>query len=364
MTRSRPTNRALAAMAVAPLVLLLAGCGGDSAEIATGEDLVLGDEIVATADMLEDCEKEGGELTYYSSAPAETFAGLAEDFKDDTGITVTLVRASSNELYSKLISEHAGGKVGADSIGVNDPTLRQDLYDKGIVADFEVANEAALKEMNADELQFSFAKPAETASQVIAWNTEIVDEADAPKSYEDLLDPKWKNKFGMTAVQTGLSSITVAKSIYDGLGDRAAEFGEHQPKIYPSVVPLSQALIRGEVPVAITDLSIVRGYEAEGNPVAWAPPAEGTPTWTEAKMVAADAKHAVCAAIWVGWATSIEGAKATWKNTKFLSSRLLAPELRPEDAPDLGKMYSVDTAWLLENRDAFIAEWSELVPQS
>ncbi|MCD4525140.1 ABC transporter substrate-binding protein [Nocardioides sp. cx-173] len=364
MTRSRPTHRALASMAVAPLVLLLAGCGGDSAEIATGEDLVLGDETVATAEMLEECEEEGGELVYYSAAPPETFAGVAEAFKKDTGITITLVRASSNELYSKLVSEHAGGKVGADSIAVNDPTLRQDLYDKGIVTDFEIAHDASLKAENPDEPQFAFAKPGETASQVIAWNTEIVDDDEAPKSYEDLLAPEWKGKFGMTAVQTGLSSITVAKSIYDGLGDRAAEFGEQEPKIYPSVVPLSQALIRGEVPVAITDLSIIREYQEEGNPVAWAPPAEGAPTWSQAQLITTDAKHQSCATIWAGWATSIEGAKQVWKHTKFLSLRLSTPELMPEDAPELGKTYSVDTAWLLENRDAFIAEWSDLVPQS
>ena len=358
--------RALAALLATPVVLSLAACGGASSAIDSDRDLVLQGETIATKDTLAKCESQGGELTYYSSAPAETFGGVAEAFKKDTGVTVDQVRATSNELYSKLISEASGGKVGADSVAVNDPTLRQDLYEKKIVADYTIPEEDGLKQLVGDNPQFSFAKPADSASNVIAWNTEVVDDADAPRSYADLLDPKWKGKFGMTPVQTGLSSITVAKSIYDGLGAaRAAQFGKQHPKIYPSVVPLSQALVRGEIPVAITDLSIIRGYEKEGNPVAWAAPAEGTPTWSNAQMITADAKHRACALVWAGWVTSLQGAQATFKNTLFLSTRLQAdPEHIPADAPDLGKVYSVDTDWLLANRDRFIKEWSAIVPQS
>ena len=269
-------------------------------------------------------------------------------------------RPRAEDIDQATQGERLRFRVNGDVVALNDPSLRKSLKDKGIVEDFTVPNEKQVDD--GKTLDIAYAKPSDVASQVIVWNTSMVKDADAPKSYADLLDPQWKGKFGMTAIQTGLSSITVAKSIWDGLGpEKMKQFGAAQPKIYTSVVPLTQAVVRGEIPVAITDLSITQGYIDDGSPLAWAAPTEGTPTWSSAQMIPKSSEHQACAKIFVAWSASMRGADAVWKDTKFLSYRTI--DDRPSDAPDIGTPYFVDTKWLLKNRDAFVKQWSSVVAQ-
>jgi iron(III) transport system substrate-binding protein len=352
---------ALGATATTLTLATAAACGSGASGISdTSKPIAFDGETIATPALLKECKDEGASVMFYSSAPADTYAKVIEDIKADTGITVTQLRATSSEVYSKIVAEAGGGKVDADVVALNDPSLRKSLKDKGIVEDFTIPNEKQVDD--GKTLDIAYAKPSDVASQVIVWNTSMVKDADAPKSYADLLDPQWKGKFGMTAIQTGLSSITVAKSIWDGLGpEKMKQFGAAQPKIYTSVVPLTQAVVRGEIPVAITDLSITQGYIDDGSPLAWAAPTEGTPTWSSAQMIPKSSEHQACAKIFVAWSASMRGADAVWKDTKFLSYRTI--DDRPSDAPDIGTPYFVDTKWLLKNRDAFVKQWSSVVAQ-
>jgi iron(III) transport system substrate-binding protein len=357
----------LTVLSAGVMAAALAACGGGSEEpstgaaAASGEDLVIDGETVAPAELVAECEEQGNEIHIYSAAPAEQYQLVLDEFKEDTGITLTQTRAGSSEIYSKVEAEAAGGRLTADLIGLNDPTLREALREKGIIQEFDTPLSDKVADVNADPTGYS--QPSNMAQQVIVWNSAIVDEDEAPKSYEDLLDPKWKGKVGMTAVNTGLSSITVAKTIWDTMGeDYVRDLAEHDVRIYESVVPLTQSVLRGEIPVAITDLSITETYIEEGNPLAWVAPEEGTPSWQTFVMVAADTDKLACAKIYLSWSVTDKAANAYYEHTGFLP--VMLKDNPPAEYPEIGNQYEVDFDWLMENRDSFVAEYQEITGQS
>ncbi|MDO5499519.1 MAG: extracellular solute-binding protein [Propionibacteriaceae bacterium] len=348
-------------LAAAAGLLAMSACGGGTGAgdaPPVDQDLVLGDETVATAAMRQQCEQEGSQLHIYTPAPPEQYQLFTDRFREETGISVTATRLTTSEVYTRAEAEAAGGRLEADILSIGDPTLRDGLVDKGIIEPFETPLSDTLETASADRSEYS--APTRVSSQVIVWNTERVADADAPKSYADLLDPKWKGQFGMTAIQTGLSSITVARSIEEGLGaDRVEAFAQQQPKIYVSVVPLTQAVIRGEVPVAITDLGLAEEYIADGNPIKWSGIAEGTPTFAFSESISATSQRKGCALVYIGYLSSLEGQQRYFEITNSLGTRML--DDLPESRQAIGEIYEVDPAWLKDNRQSFVDSWDAMI---
>lgn len=368
MTRNisiRGRAKRASALAVVTFVamggLVACGSGGGGGKTADDGSLVLGGDTIAKPDTIAACKQEGSTLTYYSSAIAETFQPVMDQFKADTGISMAFTRLTTGEVAAKIEAEKAANNISADVISVGDPDLIKHLKDIGAVQDYTLINEDRYKEAAKTNPNVAFAKPTTVTYLSIAYNTALVKEP--PKTWDDLLDAKWKGKMGMTAVATGLSSIVVAKAIYDELGDTGSKaLGDNGMKIYASVVPLSQAVAKGEVLVGITDVSLIEQYKSQGNPVDWVDIPTGTPSWTNSISLTTNAKHEACGRIWIEWMTSKYGAEVNFKYANFLGFSQLDDV--PKTAVQVKKRYDIDINWLFANRNDFIKKWGTLVKQS
>ncbi len=138
----------------------------------------------------------------------------------------------------------------------------------------------------------------------VIYNTNLVKPADAPKSYEDLLDPKWKGRIAMPRSATPFIFLTKIMS-----EDKAADFAkrmvhDQQVRILPTFPDVGTRVASGEFALGLAQSAAL--LQKEGAPVAQAPvqPLLVTP-WGLYLMK--DARHPAMAKLYGYWLASEEG---------------------------------------------------------
>ena len=146
----------------------------------------------ATAQSVEAARKEGV-VNVYSSNPAPTMQALVADFEKRYGVKVNLWRASSAKVLQRLVAEKKAGRWDFDAVSVSGPELEA-LHREGILQ--EIRSSALDGMLEGTVPPHRSWAPQFISVFVQAYNTNLVRQADLPKRWEDLLDPKWKGRLG------------------------------------------------------------------------------------------------------------------------------------------------------------------------
>lgn len=143
----------------------------------------------------------------------------------------------------------------------------------------------------------------------IAYNTKAVNAKDAPKSWEDLADPKWKDKkiivearlvpFAMLGTEWGKPKATeLVKKVL-----------AQRPIIVQGGTTVANALAGGQVSLAVgTYAFTIEGLKKRGAPVEWVA-VSPLPVLTSAEGVLKTAPHPNAARFFAGWMSTPEGQK-------------------------------------------------------
>jgi iron(III) transport system substrate-binding protein len=142
----------------------------------------------------------------------------------------------------------------------------------------------------------------------LGYNTNLVSETDAPKTYDDLLDPKWKGKMALPGTTTMANWLGAVLREKDEAYVR--KLGQQQIRIYEvSARAVANLVISGEVPLspAIYNSHVANSQE-QGAPIAWRALGGVYPT-TDGAVIAAHAPHPFAAMLFVDFVLSTEGQK-------------------------------------------------------
>jgi len=143
-----------------------------------------------------------GSAVFYANITA--VQPIIEAFGADTGIQGQYTRISSSKFVSTVATESQAGKLLADVLQAPLPVLEL-LRDKGVLAPYKSpAAEGYPDWSRPDDAIQLFG--IEYVSYL--FNTKQVAAADAPKRYEDLADPKWKNQIVMANPSNHASTIS------------------------------------------------------------------------------------------------------------------------------------------------------------
>lgn len=149
--------------------------------------VTLGAPFVHTASAAEG-------FTWYSGSSARSVAAWAEMFQKKTGIPTKHFRSGGVKLAQKFEAEVKAGQVRCSALDSSLPGVMMDWVDRGLIQKYE-SPEA--KNYPSDVRAPGYWAPIKSLVLAIAYNADIIKPEDAPRTWEDVLDPKWKGKMVM-----------------------------------------------------------------------------------------------------------------------------------------------------------------------
>lgn len=332
----------------------LTGCGVVAGLAFVGAAQAAGtaswDEVVAAA------RREGSVVFYNNLQPNGIEPLLAEFRKAYPEIVPEQIRLGSNPLMERFETEFAARRHLADVL-ITFPDERIDRgMEVGWMEEWTPPELAAFPEdINTDNKVFTL----QHAREAIIWNKARVRDEEAPREWEDLLDPKWKGRVGMNPPWRSVSIQQIVAFWEDlGIENAAQRLRANDVRFFEGSGGIIQAVLRGDVHVAeLSDLPLNPMLE-DGAPIGWAYPESGTTLSANRIFVAANAPHPNAAKVFVNWLMTEEGQLALQRYGGLSVTRTGLPGLSHLPATsDLSNV--VDGAAILtpERQAAIVNEW-------
>lgn len=184
----------LHALKLVIFVFLATASHTSSARAAGADDVLAGINKLPAKERqrrLEEGAKKEGNLVVYSNQGVETIQEYANGFrKKYPFIKLESARLQGAKGLDRILLEHRVGKLSADVVGVDFDNI-EELMKAGVQARYDSPEKKNFPSQFWDKDGRWYV--ADYTLIVIAYNTDLVKAGEAPKSYQDLLSPKWKN---------------------------------------------------------------------------------------------------------------------------------------------------------------------------
>src|SRR5215468_2224778 len=260
-------------------------------------------EPSAITPALVEAAKKEGKLVFYSSMDLPVGEKLGKAFEAAyPGISVQIERSGSERLFQRIDQEFASSIRAADVINTSDASHTIPWKKNGWLAAFvpeDIAKHFPEQYRDPDGM---FALTRIYLSS-IAYNTALVKAEDAPKSFADLLDPKWAGK--MVKGHPAYSG-TIMTATFQMVREFGWEYFEKLSKQRVMQVQSStdppKKLALGERAIMAdgNEYNVVLLKEA-GQPVEPIYPTEGAPTISGPTAIFASAPHPNAARLFQAW---------------------------------------------------------------
>ena len=144
--------------------------------------------------VLIEAAKKEGQVNYYTSTDLPVAEKLAKAFEAKyPGITVRVERTGAERVFQRIGQEYASKIHAVDVVNSSDAAHFIVWKRDGILAPYVPEDVAKFYPVEHKDVDGQFASWRIWLS-IIAYNTNLVKAEEAPKSFADLLDPKWKGK--------------------------------------------------------------------------------------------------------------------------------------------------------------------------
>ena len=304
--------------------------------------------------LIEGAKKEAAFTLYGSHTWYRTMANQFE--KKYPFIKVTEYRTDGRTLIKRALEEIRAGQYIADVIATTGEQM--DLMKSEVVfLEHHVPEARNYPEdvKNKGKNGFYYIGHYETYAS-LGFNTSIIAPADAPKTMQDLLNPKWKGKMSIVSTTTGTRWIG---STLESLGrEYLDKIAEQDLKVQNmSGAALAGLVVSGEVPLSPTifDANITQAKQ-KGAPVDWRP-LEPVVTTVAYSGLTLKAPHPHAALLFLDWLHSKEGQQLIMKGG------LWSPRDDIGSVTQKFKKSYIDEKYGVEEAEKKYAEWDKLMQQ-
>ncbi|HEX9465686.1 MAG TPA: extracellular solute-binding protein [Alphaproteobacteria bacterium] len=257
------------------LLRLSAGLGG----YALMPRVVSAAEVSTVTPQLIDAARKEGKLAFYTAVDLQVAEKIAKSFEARyPGISVRVERSGSERVFQRIGQEYTTRIYAADVINTTDAAhfviWKRDGWLTPYVPE-DVAQNYASEHRDPDGMYASW----RISLSPIAYNTNLVKPADAPKSFGDLLDPKWTGKIVKAHPSYSGTVVTATFQIVRNLGwDYLEKLGKQKVLQVQSSTEPPKKLALGERAVMAdgNEYNVLLLKEA-GQPLEVVYPTEGTP---------------------------------------------------------------------------------------
>ena len=258
--------------------------------------------VSITPDLVEAARKEG-KVILYSAMDLPVGEKLGKAFEAQyPGIAVQIERSGSERLFQRVDQEFASNIRAVDVINTSDASHIISWKGNGWLAPFvteDIAQHFLPEYRDPDGMSAT----SRIWLSSIAYNTKLVKPEDAPKSFADLLDPKWAGKMVKGHPAYSGTIMTATFQLVRELGwDYMEKLSKQRVMQVQSSTDPPKKLSLGERAVMAdgNEYGIVLLKEA-GQPVEPVYPTEGTPTVSGPTAIFATAPHPNAARLFQAW---------------------------------------------------------------
>ena len=217
--------------------------------------------------VLEAASKEGT-LTLYTAFRPQDLPLILGPFEAKYGIKVKAWRSGSNNVTQRVVREAAGKKPEVDVIMMPASEMEAVYREKLL----QPVTSPLIKDLipSAASSHKHWATVFMNVT-VHSYNTQLIKKEDLPKTYNDLLDPKWKGKLGVESkAEEWFSKVVTVMGEEKGTKYFRELVTKNGMSARLGASLLHNLVIAGEVPLALTVyIDLPEKDKRAGKPVDW-----------------------------------------------------------------------------------------------
>ena len=252
--------------------------------------------------------KNEGAVAYYTTTTLSQSKKVADKFQAKYPFIkkVDLFRSGGDELLNRIQTEARGSLYAWDVASSRGDTVLT-LMDSKLITPYRSPESKFIsRDMVDDEGYWTayYVNPF-----VLGYNTNLVKKEEVPKSYEELLDPKWKGR----KISIDDSAYGLLAGLIHAWGKEKAvayfkKLAEQEPIVTIGNTNRVQLAMAGEYPLIIAYAPTIQRETSKGHPMDWVP-LEPVPVQVNPLMLAAKAPHPNAAKLFIDFLLSKEGQK-------------------------------------------------------
>lgn len=265
-------------------------------------------------------------------------------------LEVQWFQAGTEKVMAKIAGEIEAKKIQADLIMVADPSYYLTLKDQNLLLKYDSPNRSGVK-INKDN--DGYWTGVRISNMIIAYNTAKVAAADAPKSFKDLLDPRWQGKIAMPSPLLSGTAYVAAGELADKYGWKYFEdLKANGLKVEEGNSAIQNKLVRGEyLAVMILEENILK-MAAKGEPVKVVYPDDGTIVIPSPIAIFNTSQNQEAAKAVLDWFLSREGQEVIVKGWMHsVRDDVAAPQGAPALATFIGNAIRPNWAKLAQENE-------------
>lgn len=249
-------------------------------------------DLASAQDARVEAAKKEGKIVWYTSLALTSSEKVAKLFEASyPGIKVEVHRTGSQRILQRVMQELQANIKNADVVHTSDAGHFVLLKEKKLLMKYTPAGVEKFPPGFKDKDGYYFGLRATV--NVIAYNSKIIPAGEAPRTWKDLLDPKWKGK--MVTAHPGYSGIiaTHVLALANLYGwDYFRQLAQNRLMLVQSAVDPSGVVTSGERPIAVNggDYTFYQ-IKKQGNPVEIVYPKEGVPLVISPTAITSFAPH-------------------------------------------------------------------------
>ena len=293
--------------------------------------------FAASEDSVAAAKKEGEVVLYLSTNLADA-NGMIQLFKQKYPfINVNFFRADNEKLLSRILTESTTGRFNGDVVMISSFEVRV-LLQKKLLQKYVSPHSQFYPEGFTDK--DGFWTSVYSIPRVIAYNTKLVRPDVAPKTFDDLLNPRWRGGIAISdsAVlwYTGFLKFHGEEKGRDFMRKLAAQ----KPAFRDGESIITQLLAAGEFPMGLTYSHQAATMKRKGAPVEWVRTMQPIVTGLKPIALSAKAQHPNAGKLFIDVVLSKEGQELIRSFNRIPDRGDVTSELKEGT-----KLYPADPRW-------------------
>jgi iron(III) transport system substrate-binding protein len=309
----------------------------------------------------KEAQAETGVIKYYTDNDESELDPLASAIVKGTGLKLEPLRMSSGEAWARVEAE--APRIGADIHFGWPLSFALMAKEKGLLMKYKSPAWRNIPDQYKDPDGYWYGWSYWFAC--IAVNTKLLEEKGyaKPRSWKDLLDPKWKGEIVMPNPGTSGTAFLTVSTIMQLYGEE--EGWNYLEKLHRNVAQYTksgsapgQLTAQGEYMIGITWDQAVEKRKNEGYPIEMIIPAEGTGYVLDIAVIYKNTENPAAAKKFIDYI----GSKDFQKVVAQYRSKVTYPGVESLVKFD-PKLIDYDARWAAENRKRIMSNWKSKFAQ-